>query len=242
MPHISFWRKKDHVAENLREIGFTAAEFRHNLSGMTDDIARRVERHFDKPFPTTAGIEELCQEAREHQYRAVVVPSSSVATAVALLEESGVKVSCIIGFPFGSNDPDVKRYETDVAIDNGTNEIELIPSLARLREGDYPSVLREIRDVVEAADERIVKVAIEASLWDDAELKDVVQIILDSGARFISTGSVTLGKLRKLREMIGSDFGIKASELQISGRFEEFVVAGADLLGVGEFSEFRTRP
>jgi deoxyribose-phosphate aldolase len=240
MPRICFSPKKAGLAE-VRGIGFTGSEFNRNLSAMTDDIAPRVERHFDKPFPTRPALEQLCKEAREHKYRAVVVPSSSVVRAAALLEESGVKVSCLIGFPFGANDPDVKRYETDVAIDSGANEIELIPSLARLRDGDYPVVLREIRDVVEAADERIVKVAIEAYLWDDAELKEVVQIILDSGARFISTGSLALDKLRKLREMIGPEFGIKASELQISGRLEEFVAAGADLLGVGEFTDFRIR-
>src|ERR1044071_8698256 len=110
----------------------------------------RTELTFCGPFLTRAAVEKICLLAEQQAYRSVVVPSSAITPAQHFLAEKNVKISCAIGFPNSSMDADVKRYETEVAIDNGAQEIEVLPSLANLREGDYKSVLRELRDIVEA--------------------------------------------------------------------------------------------
>ena len=70
----------------------------------------------------------------------------------------------MVGFPFGAADADAKRYETEVAIDHGAQEIETVLNIGRLKDGDHRYVLRELRDIAEAADERPVKVILEMSL------------------------------------------------------------------------------
>jgi hypothetical protein len=62
-------------------------------------------------------------------------------------------------------DSDVKRYETEVAVDAGAHIIELTPNLGRLRDGENALVLRELRDVVEAADERPVRVLLPIEIF-----------------------------------------------------------------------------
>jgi len=59
---------------------------------------------------------------------------------------------------------DVKRYEVEAASDDGAQELDVVLNLGRLKDGETAYVLRELRDLVEAAEERTVKVIIEACL------------------------------------------------------------------------------
>lgn len=179
-----------------------------------------------------AEIERLCAEAREEKLRAVVVPSSRVSLAYDLVEGSDVKVSCLVGFPLGWSDPDAKRYEIEAAADSGAHEIEYVPSLALLKERQYKPVLREMRDAAAACDERPLKLLIEASLWSEDELAEIVRLVLDSGAKFISAGFIPrLESIEKLREELGPDFGLKVEVAAIE-QAEGVLKAGADLFSV----------
>src|SRR5689334_17592386 len=122
------------------------------------NLAPFIEHTLLRADATRQQIDQLCQEARQHQFYGVCVNGVWVAHAYALLEEAETKVVAVVGFPLGAADGDVKRYETEVAVDCGAHEIDVVIQLGRLREGDHRSVLREIRDVVEAAEERPVKV------------------------------------------------------------------------------------
>ena len=206
---------------------------------MTDDLASRIELLLAKPYPTGKDLEAHCNQARLNRYRSVVVPSSLVEQAYDLLADEGIKVCCLIGYPFGQSDPDVKRYECEVAIDFGAHEIELVPSIARLAEGNYKYVLREIRDIVATADERSVRVSIEQSLWSEEKLGEVVQMVLDSGAPYLTTSvAPSLGKellvsdVQKCRSLAGAGFGLKAGGFRDSDRVAEFITAGADRIGL----------
>lgn len=206
---------------------------------MRVETAGRIESLLAKPYPTRMEIDAFCNDARLSGYRAVMVPSSVVDLAYDLLAEEGLKVSCLVGYPFGQSAADAKRYEVEVAVDAGVHEIELVPSIAWLIEGRYSEVLREIRDVVEAADERPVKVAIEYSLWSPEQLDEIVRMLLDSGARFLSTSvappllaEVTKEDVERIRNLIGPSFGLKIGGIKDSERAVELLEAGADAVGL----------
>lgn len=183
-----------------------------------------------------AEIEHLCAEAREDTFRAVVVPSSRVALAYEMLEGSGIKVSCLIGFPLGWSDPDAKRYEIDAAIDAGAHEIEYVPSLAQLKEKQHALVLREMRDAVDACDERPMKLLIEASLWTEAELNDIARLALDSGAKYLSTGLVSnLSLVESVRAAVGPNFGLKVEMGSIEMALAA-VEAGVDIFSLARLA------
>lgn len=181
------------------------------------DIAKYVDHTLLKPEATGAAIETLCAEARTHHFCAVCVNGCWVELARHLLEGTDVKVATVVGFPLGAMDGDAKRYETEVAIDAGAQEIDMVLNVGRLKDGESERLLREMRDVVEAADERPVKVIIETCLLTDEEKKTACKLILESGARFVKTstgfsqGGATLDDVRLLRETVGPDFGVKAS-------------------------------
>ena len=211
---------------------------RLKLLEMEAQLNGRVEALLAKPYPTRADLEKHCELARAEGYRAIVVPTSLAERAYELLDGSDLKLCCAVGFPFGSSDPDVKRFETEVAVDFGAHEIELIPTLSRVLEEDYKGILREIRDVVEAADERPVKVAIESHLWNQEQLKNITEMLLDSGAQFLSTSIALQGRhasaeaVALLRELVGDSFGLKVGGFKTLDGADELVAAGVNRLGL----------
>jgi deoxyribose-phosphate aldolase len=180
-------------------------------------LAAFIDHTLLKPETSLAQIEQLCAEAREHQFFSVCVNGSWVATAYQLLEDSDVKVTGVVGFPFGAMTSDTKRFETEAAIDDGAHEIDMVLNIARLKAGDDKYVLREIIDVVEAADERTVKVILETCLLTNEEKIRACHLVVESGAQFVktstgfSTGGAIVADVKLMRETVGPKFGVKAS-------------------------------
>ena len=165
------------------------------------DLARCIDHTLLRADAVAKDIERLCAEAREHHFYAVCVNGSWVVQARHLLDGSAVKVATVVGFPLGATDSDTKRFETEAAIDNGAQEIDVVINLGRLKDGNYDYVLRELRDVAEAADERPVKVILETGLLTHEEKIRACRLVLDSGAQFVktSTGFSSGGGFHKLR-------------------------------------------
>jgi deoxyribose-phosphate aldolase len=201
-------------------------------------LARYIDHTLLKPEATAAEIEKLCAEAREHHFASVCVHGSRVAQAAHLLEETDVQVACVVGFSLGAMDADAKRYETEAAIDLGAQEIDVVMNLGRFKDGDRGYVVRELRDIVEAADDRIVKVILETCLLTDEEIVDACQMALEAEAHFVKTSTgfskagATLEHVRLMRETVGRNCGVKASGgIRDTAAALAMIRAGASRLG-----------
>jgi len=204
------------------------------------ELARCIDHTLVQPEARRQDVARLCAEAREHGLHGVCVNGSRVELAYALLEDTEIKVIGLVGFPFGASDADVKRYETEVAIDHGAHEIEMVLNIGRLKEGDNSYVLRELRDIAEAADERPVGVILEIGLLTPEEKNLACVLALDSGVHFVSTGtglsgSASVADVHGLRAAVGDKFGVKASG-GISGTRTAMALieAGATRLGTAD--------
>jgi deoxyribose-phosphate aldolase len=211
-----------------------------NLSTTAEnDPLRLLEATLFAPEATRGDLEKLCAEAREQNIFAVCVNGSRVELARALTEESNVQVVALVGFPFGASDSDAKRYEAEIAADHGAHELDVVINLGRLKEGDTRYVLRELRDIVEAADERPVKAVLETHLLTREETILACRLVLDSGAQFAVTSTdfhtpaVSVETVKLLRESLGAEFGLKAAggirDLQTA---QALLAAGATRLGI----------
>lgn len=202
------------------------------------DLAKYIDHTLLKADATVRDITVLCSEARAHGFYSVCVNGSRIVQALAQLEDADVKVGTVIGFPLGACDSDAKRYETETAIDNGAQEIDVVLNIGRLKENDHRYVLRELRDVVEAADERPVKVILEACLLTREEKILACKLVVESGAKSVktSTGFAASGAIledvRLLRETVGGKFGVKASGgIRDTATALAMIEAGATRLG-----------
>jgi deoxyribose-phosphate aldolase len=203
------------------------------------ELARRIERMLVRPDATRRDIEQLCVEARAQGSHCVCVNGSHVELACSLLEDSEVKVTGLIAFPLGAADTDAKRYETEVAIDHGAQEIEMVLNIGRLKDGDHRYVLRELRDIAEAADQRPVKVILKTGLLTPEEVRRACELALDSGVHCVCTGTglrsaATVEDVRSLRAAVGEEFGVKAAGLSDAQTALALLEAGASRLGSAE--------
>lgn len=202
------------------------------------ELAGKLESTLLRADATTADFQRLCEEAAALSLCAVCVPASRVILACHLLEGSSVKVCTVAGFPLGHEDPDSKRFQVEAAIDNGAAEVDVVPNLGRLKDGDDTYVLRELRDMVEAADEHPVKVIIETSLLSPDEIQRLCHLAVESEARYVKTSTgmgprgATVEDVRLLREKVGPKFGVKAAGgIRDAATARAMITAGADRIG-----------
>lgn len=202
-------------------------------------LNRRVEVIALRPDATRADLEALCAGARTAGCLAVCVPGSRVALAVHALDESAVKVAALIGFPFGTADADVKRHEIETALDAGAQEFDVVLHPGLLRERADAALLRELRDLREAAEERPLKVIVESALHTRDELRRAVALVVEAEAQFLVTATgcairpATPEDLRFLREAAGPELGLKAvGGVLTAAAAQALVEAGASRLGV----------
>ena len=181
------------------------------------ELASYIDHTLLKPDATRAQLEQLCAEAAEHQFSTVCVNGSRVELAYSLLEDSDVQVCTVVGFPLGAMDADAKRYETEVAVDLGASEIDMVINVGRFKDGEHDYIVREIRDVVEAADDRVVKVILETCLLTNDEIAQACKLVTQAQAHFVKTSTgfgnagATLEHVRLMRETVGQFAGVKAA-------------------------------
>jgi len=202
------------------------------------EFSSRLDLALWAPSATGDHVHALCAGALKINARAVCVPSGIVARAFAQLEDSPIKVVALTGFPLGNPDADVKRFEAEAAIDNGAHEIELVLNHGRLAEGDDRAILRELRDVVETADERPVCLSADCHDFARDQVVHLCHLALDAGISGISLGTGFRGRapmlehVKLVREATSKKFIIKAAPVAARELADSLVAAGVDRLGL----------
>lgn len=183
------------------------------------DWASLIDHTLLKPEATEEDIRRLCEEAARFHFASVCVNPTWVRSASCHLRGTGVPVCTVIGFPLGATLPDVKAYEARRAIYDGAREVDMVINIGALRSGDDCAVEHDIRSVVEAAHEYEVtcKVIIETALLTDEEKIRACLAAKGAGADFVKTstgfakGGATVADIALMRQVVGSDLGVKAS-------------------------------
>jgi deoxyribose-phosphate aldolase len=204
-------------------------------------VAGIIDHTLLKPEATEAQIAKLCQEAIDYGFASVCVNPSFVAQAAIALKDSPVNVATVIGFPLGATSTASKAYETKVAIGDGADEVDMVISIGRAKEGNWDYVKKDIRAVVDAAapTKTLVKVIIETCLLTDEEKVKACQMAKEAGADFVktSTGFSTYGAkpedVALMRKTVGPDMGVKASGgIHTAEEAGACINAGANRLGI----------
>ncbi|HEM6059365.1 deoxyribose-phosphate aldolase [Streptococcus suis] len=201
-------------------------------------LNKYIDHTILKPETTQEQVEKILAEAKEYDFASVCVNPTWVALAAESLKDSDVKVCTVIGFPLGANTPAVKAFETKDAISNGADEIDMVINIGALKIGNYDLVLEDIKAVVAASGDKLVKVIIEACLLTDDEKVKACQLSQEAGADYVktstgfSTGGATVADVALMRKTVGPDMGVKASGGARS--YEDaiaFIEAGASRIG-----------
>jgi deoxyribose-phosphate aldolase len=164
-------------------------------------LASHLEHTLLRPEATRADIELACQVGRELGCAAVCINPIWVAVAGQLLDGSPVKVVAVVGFPFGATHTAVKEFETERAVRDGADEIDMVLAIGQLRDGDFAFVEADIAAVVRAAGGRPVKVVLECGLLSDDQKRRAVDLAATAGAAYVKTSTGFLGSVATIHDV-----------------------------------------
>ena len=201
-------------------------------------LNKYIDHTLLKQDATVEQIDRLLSEAKDYDFASVCVNPCWVAHAKSGLENTDGKVCTVVGFPLGAITSAVKAFETKEAIQNGADEIDMVINVGALKSGNADLVESDIRAVVEASGDKLVKVIIEACLLTDEEKVQACQLAQKAGADFVKTstgfsiGGATLPDVKLMRQTVGPDMGVKAAGGARSyADAVAFVEAGATRIG-----------
>lgn len=201
------------------------------------EILKYVDHTLLKQTTTWEEIKQICDDGIKYNTASVCIPPSFVKQAKEYVSDK-IKICTVIGFPNGYNTTEVKVFETQDAIKNGAEEIDMVINIGDLKTKEYDKILSEINKIKEACGEKLLKVIIETCLLTYEEKVKMCEIVSNSNADYIktSTGFSTVGaniddiKLFKLNMKDGK--GIKAAGgISSFDDAIEFINNGATRLG-----------
>lgn len=203
----------------------------------TNEIMRRCDHTLLKQTAVWEQIKKLIDEGIRWHTASVCIPPSFVRQA-AEYADGRIAVCTVIGFPNGYTQTAVKKYETEQALREGTDEIDMVINLGWAKEGRWEAVEEEIRRIKQVCGEHILKVIVETCFLDDDEKLAACRAVCDAGADFIKT-STGFGPEGASPEDVSlfarygnGRLGIKASGgISSLEEAERFIALGADRIG-----------
>ena len=201
------------------------------------EILARCDHTLLKQDATWAQVKEVCDDGMKFDCASACIPAAYVKQANDYVG-TNLKICTVIGFPNGYSTTEVKVFETEDAIRNGADEIDMVVNIGWIKEGRYDALLEEIKEVKASCQGRILKVIVEACLLTEEEKIKICQIVTESGADYIktSTGFSTGGATREdvvlFKKHIGPNVKVKAAGgIATIQDAEDFIALGADRLG-----------
>lgn len=206
-----------------------------------ENLNEYIEHTLLKQDATCEEFVKLFNEAIEHKFFGVCINPFFVKFAKEYLIGSDVKVVTVVGFPLGANKPEVKAYETKLAVQDGADEIDMVINVSMLKNKMLEEFQKDIEAVKEACKDKLLKVILETDLLTKEEIETACEICVKAKADFVktSTGFVKNGVGAKIEDVelmhkVVSPYGlrVKASAgIRDKQKALDMIKAGASRLG-----------
>ena len=202
-----------------------------------NEILSTVDHTLLSQGATWEEIRAVCDDGMKYRAASVCIPASYVRQAKEYVGDK-LAVCTVIGFPNGYSTTAAKCFETEDAVRNGADEIDMVINIGWAKDKKWDALLEEIRAVKAACGGRVLRVIIETCLLTDEEKVKLCEIVSNSGADFIKTstgfagGGATREDVALFAKHVAPHVKIKAaggiSSLQDA---EDFIRLGASRLG-----------
>lgn len=182
-------------------------------------VARLIDHAVLKPEMIEEDVRENARMCITRGVGDLCVRPCDVAVAVEALQGSDVTVAAVVGFPHGSNRPEVKALEARLAIEDGAVELDMVMNVGKFLSGDVAYVQRDIEAVVAEAKPRkvLVKVILETCFLSPEQIAAACRLAEAGGADFVKTstgfgsGPATPEAIEIMISTVGITMGVKAS-------------------------------
>ena len=202
-----------------------------------EEILKKVDHTLLSQTASLEEIKQICDDGIKYDTASVCIPASFVKQVKDYVGDR-IKICTVIGFPNGYSTTAVKVFETQDAIDNGADEIDMVINIGWLKDKRYDDITNEIKAIKEACVKKLLKVIIETCLLSDDEKIKMCEIVTAAGADYIktstgfSTAGATFDDIKLFKEHVGEQVKIKAAGgIKSIDDAIKFIELGADRLG-----------
>jgi deoxyribose-phosphate aldolase len=204
----------------------------------SDDLASKIQSTLISNTLTRAQWEQHIEDCVAYRFNAAMIPGAWVRETAKRLQGSSVKVASFIDLPFGTMTSAGKAYEASRLMNDGAQELDLMPNVGFLLSGMEKDYAADIAAVVQAVDGIPVKVMLELPLLNAARRERAVALSIEAGVAYLknaSSGAVGVASpddIRFLRRTAPSHIGVKASGgIKTLQQVRDLLDAGAHLAG-----------
>ncbi|KAL8791275.1 MAG: hypothetical protein Q9213_000232 [Squamulea squamosa] len=205
----------------------------------TPDFAKCIDHTLLKPDATRDQIDELCEEAKRHDFRSVCVRLEWVERAVHKLRGSSVVVACVVGFHEGTHSVSDKSKEASLAVSAGASELDMVINYPLLKQQSYPQVYTDVATVRNVAPHPVIlKVILETAQLAQFDIIAGSKIAEAANADFVKTSTgfggqgATVENVRLMKSVIGPHMKVKASGgIKTVNDCVSMMEAGAERIG-----------
>lgn len=202
------------------------------------ELASRIQSTIISNTLTYARWEQHIDECLRYRFQAAMIPPAWVKRTADRLRGTGVKTASFVDFPYGTMTSEGKAYETAQLIDNGAEEVDMMPNVGFLLSGMESEYSNDIRGVVKAAGEIPVKIMLELPLLNIQQRERAIALSVEAGVAYLknasggAVGVATPEQIAFLRRMAPPQVRVKASGgIKTAQQVRELVEAGADVVG-----------
>ncbi|GAB1450805.1 deoxyribose-phosphate aldolase [Draconibacterium sp.] len=205
-------------------------------------VAQTIDHAVLKPENTDADLQQNAKMCIENGVFSMCVKPCDIKAAKELLKKSDVKVSCVLSFPHGADATPVKAFQAKQAIEDGTDEIDMVMNIGKFLSGDWEYVVEDIKAVVDVAHQHgvLVKVIQESGHLTLEQVAKACELSYEAGADFVKTstgfgpGKATPEIIEVMVKTVGDRMMVKPSGgIRTWEDAVAFLIQGADRLGIG---------
>jgi len=140
-----------------------------------NDMAKMIDHSLLNPTLTQEQLEQGCELALEYDTASACILPYYLKRCAEILHGSTVMASTTIGFPHGCHTTAVKIAETERALADGGQELDMVINISKALSGDWDYVRTDIHAVTERTHDHGQKVKV---IFENCHLNDDQKIRL----------------------------------------------------------------
>jgi deoxyribose-phosphate aldolase len=150
----------------------------------------------------------------------------------------------VVGFPHGTQAPDVKAHEAARACAMGADEVDYVIAIGAAIDGDMKFLTEEAVAIARACRGKMVKAILETGYLPPATVVEVAETLVQAGVPYIKTCTgfgprgTTVGEVRAIVEIVNGRALVKASGgVRTADDVIAMLAAGAAVVGTSRGPE-----
>ena len=204
------------------------------------ELAKLIDHSLLFPYSTRADILRFCGEMKEYGFGCAAVNPIFLELVAQELKGMDVMIDAPIGYPWGTNTPEIKAAEIEDAVCRGATDIDYVIHIGAAAANDWEHISREAELMARTAQKCGVpsKAILECCYLTDEQKVNAALAVKRAGVDYVKTstgfgsGWCTVEDVKLLKDAVGTDTGVKAAGKVTTYQFAmDLLHAGASRIG-----------